>query len=256
MRLFSPALALLLVLPAQGGERRWYAGVHLYAPGAGGHFQGLSDGERFQVDLGRDLGLARDRAQAGFALEYQGPRFGLSLAIEQERYAGRNQLDRDVIISNQVFRGGSVITSTLRATDLTFDWTVRAYAQDDFWVGLDLGVRSTTLTLDARGVVTFPGITADARHRTSLPVPQAGPALGFTALDGRLTGRAQALFLTWRGATYNHLGFSLRYFPVSWLGVEVFADSERFRVPDGTLAQGLDITLDRTGTGVGVVARF
>jgi len=43
---------------------------------------------------------------------------------------------------------------------------------------------------------------------------------------------------------------------LDWLGVRVFLDSERFRVPEGSIKEDLDITLDRTGTGLGVVFRF
>jgi hypothetical protein len=258
MRLPSTALALLVVLPARAWapERHWYAGVHLFDPTLGGHFQGIADGNPFRVDLGRDLALGRDRTQLGAGLEYQGPRFGVELAWDQQRYAGRNVLGQDVLINGQLFKSGSVVTSTLQATNATCDWTVRAVTGDGFWLGLDLGLRATTLKVDAKGVLAIPGTAVEARYRTTLPVPQAGPSLGITALDGRLEGRGQVHLLTWRGATYNHLAFDLRYYPRPWLGVEVFADSERFRVPEGTLDRGLDLTLDRTGTGFGIVARF
>ncbi len=117
-------------------------------------------------------------------------------------------------------------------------------------------MRNTALKLDATGTSAFSGITAAANYRVNLPVPQVGPSLGFTALDDRLVGRGLFHFLTYKGATYTRMGADLRYFPVSWLGLRAFVDSERFRVPDGSIKDDLDITLDRTGFGFGIVFRY
>jgi hypothetical protein len=36
----------------------------------------------------------------------------------------------------------------------------------------------------------------------------------------------------------------------------VFAEAERLRVPQGSIKSDLDLTMDRSGTGLGLVARF
>jgi hypothetical protein len=249
-------LALGLALRAQEADRPWSVDAHLFAPSIGGHLQGVTGGNAFNVDLNGDLGLSRDRSDPGFALEYQGPRFGLALSWDQQHYAGSNLLGRDITVNGRTFQAGTVVTSSGLAAATTLDGTFRALTWPGAWAGLDLGVRATTLKLDTSGTAGFPGVTAQASYRTTLPMPQAGPSAGFTLLDGRLAGRAWVHLLAYRGATYNRLGFDLRYFPLPWLGVRVFADSERIRVPNGTLREGLDFTLDRTGTGVGIVARF
>jgi hypothetical protein len=93
-------------------------------------------------------------------------------------------------------------------------------------------------------------------YKTTLPVPQAGPSLGFTALSGRVVGRASYHLLAYKGCTYSHPGVDLRMFPLKWLGIMAFAEAEHFRVPQGSIKSDLDITMDRSGTGLGLVARF
>jgi hypothetical protein len=251
-------LGALAVLPAaaQGVDRPWNLDAHLFAPAIDGHFRGVAGGNAFDVDLGSDLGLVRDRQDPGFGLEYQGRRAGLELSWDPQRYAGQNRLGRNVTVNGRTFLAGTPVTSTLRAGCATCNGTVRVGTWPGAWVGLDLGGRSTALELDVTGMDAFAGISAQAAYRTTLTLPQAGPSAGFTALDGRVVGRGLIHLLAWRGATYDRVGFDLRYFPLPWLGLRVFADAERIRVPNGTLREALDFTLDRTGTGFGIVARF
>jgi hypothetical protein len=252
------SLALLAALPicAQGAERCWYFDVHRFTPDLTGHFQGVSNGSPISVDFRDDLGLKRDSTRIGASLEYQGPRFGLELSTDSQTYAGLNTVARAITIEGQTYQANTLVTSSVKATSTNFDWTIRFLTRPQFWVGVDLGARLTVLNLDASGVSAFSGVNASASCKATLPIPQLGPSLGFTAFDDRLVGRGMVHMLAFKGATYTHLGADLRYFPVDWLGVRAFLDSERFRVPNGSIKDDLDITLDRTGTGLGVVFRF
>lgn len=252
------AIALLAALPAsaQGAERHWYLDVHRFTPSLAGHFRGVSDGQPINLDLTDDLALGREKTRAGLGLEYQGSRFGLEVALDRQDYAGQNRMARDITIEGQTFKFNTQVTSRIQATNASVNWTTRCYTWPQYWLGLDLGARVTTLKLNANGVNAFTGINAAAEYKATLPVPQIGPSMGFTALDNRMAGRGFAHLLTFKGANYTHLGADLRYFPLPWLGLRVFADSERFRVPNGSIKDDLDITLDRTGTGFGLVVRF
>jgi len=258
MSKYLVAIALLAALPAsaQGAERHWYLDVHRFTPSLEGHFRGVSDGQPISVDLRDDLALGKDKTAPGFSLEYQGPRFGLEGSFDRQDYAGSNRVQRDITIEGQTFRFNTQVASRIQASNLSGSWTIRCLTWPQFWLGLDLGARVTTLKLEASGVNAFSGVNATANYKATLPIPQIGPSLGFTALDHRLVGRGFGHLLAFKGASYTHLGADLRYFPVSWLGLRVFADAERFRVPEGSIKDDLDITLDRTGAGFGLVLRF
>ena len=252
------SLALLAALPvcAQEARRCWYFDVHRFTPDLTGHFQGVSDGSPIHVDFRDDLALKRDSSSIGASLEYQGPRFGLQLSTDAQTYAGLNPVAKAITIQGQTYQANTLVSSSVKATNTNFDWTIRCLAWPQFWLGVDLGARFTVLKLDASGVNAFSGVNGSASYKATLPIPQLGPSLGFTAFDDRLAGRGMVHMLAFKGATYTHLGADLRYFPVDWLGVRVFMDSERFRVPQGSIKDDLDITLDRAGTGLGVVFRF
>ena len=258
MRKYMAPLALIFGVPlwSQAAAPRWSLDLHTFTPALEGHFHGISDGNPIQVDLGGDLGLGRDGTRIGAGAEYQGRRFGLEFATDRQEYAGRNQLARDITIDGRVYRASTVVTSTLQTTTSSLNWTLRYLVWPQFWLGLDLGARATVIELRTSGAELISGASVVVDYRTVLPVPQLGPSLGFTALDHRLVGRGLVHLLTYKGATYTRVGADLRYFPLEWLGVRVFADAERFRVPEGSIDKNLDITLDRSGIGFGIVARF
>ena len=121
---------------------------------------------------------------------------------------------------------------------------------------LDLGARATQVEIEASGVNAFSGVTAAANYKSTLPIPQIGPSLGCTAFDGRLVAKGMFHLLSYKGSSYTHTGADLRVFPISWLGVRAYFDHEHTRVPKGSIKDDLDITEDRNGTGLGIVARF
>ena len=48
-----------------------------------------------------DLGIEKDSSKLGFALEYQGPRFGVEFAMDQQDYKGFNKLNRQITVGGQ-----------------------------------------------------------------------------------------------------------------------------------------------------------
>jgi hypothetical protein len=258
MRTVPASLALLIALPAcaQGADRHFYLDVHAFAPSLQGHFQGVTDGNPIALDFRNDLALERDKTMLGGALEYQGPRFGLELSSDEQTYAGRDQLGEAIKLDGQTYQAKTQISSSLKATSTTCNWTIRYLTWPQFWLGADLGARATTIQLTVSGTNAFSGVNAVANYKTSVAIPELGPSFGWTAGDNRLVGRGLVHLLTYKGATYTRLGADLRYFPLSWLGLRVFAEAERIRVPEGSIMSGLDATLDRSGAGLGVVARF
>jgi len=258
MRSSLACLALLTALPAcaQGAESHWYLDAHWFAPSMTGHFQDVSGGNPIDVDLQNDLALGKSKTKIGFGLAYEGPRFGLELSRDEQDYAGQNKISRAITIDNQTYSANTVVTSSVKAVTNTLNWTIRAFKWPQFWLGVDLGARATQVQIDASGIEPFTGITAQADYKTTLPIPQIGPSLGFTGFNGRLVGRGSYHLLAYKHATYGHAGGDLRIFPISWLGIMVFADAEHTRVPKGSINSDLDATLDRSGAGFGLVARF
>jgi hypothetical protein len=258
MRPALAPLALLLALPAlaQGTERHLYLDVHTFTPSLSGHYTGSSDGNAFNVDLKNDLALERDKTKLGYGIEYQGPRFGVEFSRDEQDYAGNNRVQRNITVNGQTFFANQTVISSFKATNNTFNWTIRPLVWPQFWVGLDLGVRATQVEMSAYADSGLTGIQAAADYKGTLPIPQLGPSLGFTAMDGRVVGKAMYHLLAYRGCTYTHAGADLRVFPWYWLGFRAFVDDEHFRIPKGSIKDDLDITLDRSGLGLGVVARF
>lgn len=258
MRTPLAILALLGALPAlaQGSEKHWYADLHWYRPSLEGHYDDVSGSNPVSVDLKDDLALARKGTHAGFGVEYQGPRFGVEFSRNAQDYAGLNQINRNVVINGQTFTANSVVSSTVKLTETTLNWTIRCFARPEFWIGLDLGARALETEIRASGVNALTGVRAEATYKTTLPVPQIGPSLGFVAAGGRVVGRAGYHLLAYKGASYNQFGADLRFFPISWLGVRAFAEVERTRVPRDSIKDQMDARLDRSGLGLGIVARF
>jgi len=164
-----------------------------------GKWEKISGQPYAKVQADPDTGLP-----LGLGLEYQGPRFALELAMEAQNYAGNNVIARDVTISGQTWHAQAAVASAFKVTTCTGNWTMRFLRTPGAWVGLDLGVRTTVLDLQASSQNYLSNTLANATFKSALPMPQVGPCLGWTGLDGRLAARASYHYLIYRGASYHH----------------------------------------------------
>jgi len=241
---------------AQEREARWNLDIHRVPLSLSGTYRGTQNGEPVDFDIEKDLALVKDRTPLGYGLSYQGPRFGLEASVDIQHYLGTNLLQRDIVISGQTYQAMATIHTRAKMTNISGLWTIRFMRAPGFWFGLDLGARGTALDLRADGTSYLGAQSVNAILKTGLPMPQIGPSLGYMGLGGRLVAHANYHFLAYHGARYHFTEGDIRYFPLSWLGIRAFAQAESWNVPAGSIKDDQALTLDRSGGGVGVVARF
>jgi len=244
-------------LQAEDLARTFQIDVHRVGPTFEGHFNGVQDGKPLVVDLQTDFGLQKDTTKVGIGFEYQGPRFAVEFSGEEQDYKGHNYIQKNVQINGSTFTAGALVDSTVKMKDYTFNWTIRALKWPQFWIGIDLGARVWDLEMTASAfdpvfLTSIPPVT----EKVPLPIPQIGLSTGFDAFDKRLIAKGYYHLLTHQGASYHHVGADVRFFPLRWLGVRVFSDTEKLDVPKGSIKDDLEVRLDRQGTGFGVVLRF
>jgi len=251
------ALVSGLSLRADDLDRTFQVGLHRVGPTFEGHFNGVQDSKPLVVDLQTDFGLQKDASKIGGSLEYQGPRFGVEFSGQEQDYRGHNFIQKDVQLNGSTFHAGATVDSTVRLKDYTFNWTIRALKWPQFWIGVDLGARVWDLEMTASAyepltTAYVPPVT----EKVPLPIPQIGLSTGFDAFGKRIVAKGFYHILSYKGASYHHAGADVRYFPVRWLGIQVFTDTESFDVPKGSIKDDLEVRLDRQGTGFGLVLRF
>ena len=252
-------LALVASMPllAEDLDRTFQFDIHRVGPTFEGHFKGMQDGKPLAVDLQSDFGIQKDNTKVGFGLEYQGPRFGLEFSAEEQDYKGHNFLQKDVQLNGSTFHAGAMVDSRVQLKDYTVNWTIRALKWPQFWIGIDLGARIWDLKMTASA---FEPLTTayipEVTEKVPLPSPQIGLSTGFDAFDKCVIGRGYYHLLSYKGASYHHVGGDLRFFPVTWLGIRVFTDTEKLDVPNHSIKDDLEVGLNRQGTGFGVVLRF
>jgi hypothetical protein len=249
-------LSAFVPLAAGQPDRAFYIDIHQASPGFNGHFAGRQDGQPVFFDVKSDLGLEKSSSKAGFALEYQGPRFGVEFSMDQQDYKGSNHLTRQITVDGKDYPVGVFVNSAMKIQNSTFNWTIRVLSKEQGYLGIDLGARIWDVDLHVVGDQTDIGFHESSSFKAPLPIPQIGFSAGFNAFERKLVGRGFYHFLSVKGASYQHLGADLRYFPLSRLGVRVFIDNEGFRVPKGSLKDDLDLDIDRNGIGFGLIARF
>ena len=151
MRSLLLPIGLLGCLPvcAQGAGGRWNVDVHSMTGTLAGHYQGVTDGNSFRVDLKDDLALVRDKSKPGFGFEYQGHRFGVELASDRQDYLGSSVVKLPFTLNGQTFNPGVNVTSVVKSSTIVFNWTIRALVWQHVWFGFDLGVRDLTLDMKA-----------------------------------------------------------------------------------------------------------
>jgi hypothetical protein len=99
-------------------------------------------------------------------------------------------------------------------------------------------------------------LTRTASEKILVPIPQLGLSVGGRALGDRLVGRASFHFLKYQDATYRRWQGDLRYFPLPWVGLRAFLNTESFDAPEGSIKDDLVFNVDRNGAGFGVVFSF
>jgi hypothetical protein len=236
-------------------ERSWTLGGQVYGPTLTGHFQGVQDGQPIRLDLDSDLGLGKDKVTPGFFLNYQGPRFLFQLSNGTTEYRGDRIVTQTVTLNGQNFTAGTRVQSHVKLASVDGIWTIKFTRGSDAWVGLDLGVQSWTLDMDAVSVPTS-GPVQSASTRVTAPIPQLGLSAGGRGFGGGLEGKAYVHYLGYKQAKYTLFGADLRYFPVAWFGLRAFYEGGSFDVPKGSVKDDLEFKLDRKGAGFGGVFRF
>jgi len=243
-------------VPASALERTWTLGGQVYGPTLTGNFNGVQDGQPIAVDLDRDLGLGRDKTVPGFFIHYQGPRFAFQLSNGTAEYRGDRVVTRTVTVDGQNFTAGTRVQSHVKLASVEGVWTIKFLRGSDAWLGLDLGVQSWTLDLDAVGTPPLPLTPSTASTRVTAPIPQIGLSGGGRGFNGMLEAKAYVHYLGYKQAKYTLLGADLRFFPVRWFGLRAFYEGGSFDVPKGSVKDDLEFKLDRKGAGFGGVFRF
>ncbi len=252
-----PLLAATAAFAQMGPGRSVTLGISSFGPTFTGQIEGVQDGQPILMDLEGDLGLAKDKANLGFLFDYQGPRFGFLAQTGGTEYAGDKTITRNVTVDGTTYAAGTRVTSHLKLKTLEGIWTIRFVPLSVFWVGLDLGVESWKLDVDATGVAItpVPGTTT-ASASVNAPIPQIGLSAGSRIPGGLFEIKGFYHYLGAKGAKYTRGGIDARFFPIPHVGLRAFFETETFDVPKGSLQDDLKLKLDRKGAGFGLVMKF
>ena len=242
--------------PASGFQRTWTLGAQTFGPSLTGHFQGTQDGQPISLDLEGDLGLSKDKATPGFFLDYQGSRFGFQVSTGAAEYRGDRVINRTVSVDGTSYTAGTQVRSHVKLASVDVIWTTKLVRESDAWLGLDLGVQTWTLDLDATSVPVPPGAPVAANTRITVPIPQIGLSGGSRGFNGAVESKAYIHYLAYKSSKYTLFGADLRVFPVRWFGLRVFYEGGSFDVPRGSVKDDLELKVDRKGVGFGAVVRF
>lgn len=252
------ALFLLASLPlaAQVPERRWSFDLHGLPATMEGNFQGTVDGNAIALDLKNDLALGKDKTKPGLSIEYQGHRFGLALSADEQDYKGNALITRPVTLNGTTYQVNTRVDSQIKLKSYDLNWTIRALTWEQAWIGVDLGIHGWDLDMSVTGTEQTTLQPRSAAEKITVPIPQLGLSLGGKAFGDRMVGRASFHLLKYKDATYHRWQGDLRYFPLPWVGLRAFLDSETFDVPKGSIKDDLVFNVDHNGAGFGVVFRF
>jgi hypothetical protein len=262
------AIALLLTaplaLPLSAAGPKWTVGLHAATPSLGGHFM-EAGGEAAAVfktnfDIEKDLGMEADGAAMGLYASYMGPRFGLSLDYMAADFAGARRITERMEFAGYTFDANVDVASAVKTTIVDCNWTIKVWRPGSAWLGVDLGVQYWGLDAEARGAASLQGQQALREETISesfaAPIPQLGLSGGFSAFGDRLEARARASFVSFSGASYTRFALDGRYWPLDWLGVRAFFDSQSLDAPEGSIVADVEAALDRSVLGFGVAVRF
>jgi hypothetical protein len=264
-------LTIPLVLPLAAGatpKRQFAFGVHGGTPTLTGNF--MKTGETQEVfdtkfDLDKDFGLKADGMGTGLFVSYMGPRFGLQLDYMVSNFAGDQAIGEVLEFAGHKFNANGNIVSSLNTSIIDFDWTIKVWRPYGAWLGIDLGVQAWNIDAEASGMVWVdlppPIGRQEERQAYKLdpifaPIPQVGLSGGFAAFDNMLEGRARVMYVSFNGASYTRYNLDGRFYPLPWLGVRAFFDSQSLDAPLDSIIKEIEIGLDRSVFGFGVAARF
>lgn len=250
-------LAAATALSAQVPASRWTFGLSSFSPTFEGHVLDAASSDN-NWDLKGDLGLDKDTSTPGAFIAYDGPRFGLTLSLDGQKYKGAKRLTRDVTVNGTKFTVNTDIRSQLENKAMDLCWTIRVYRWDQGWIGLDLGAHSWAMDIKADGqtMVGSQLQTASDSDSITVPIPQVGLSAGGHFLEDRAVVKGSVHFLSYKGAKYTRIGLDARYYVLPWLGLRAFVDNQTFDAPKGSIDTDKEFKLDRIGTGFGVVARW
>lgn len=258
------ALMALSPLAAQGSLQsspptgHWTFGLIRQAPDFTCSYDKTNDsGPDTTFDTVKDLGLTKDTTGTGAVIEYEGRRFLLHLAAYSQNYKGDQINTNDVVINGQTIPAGSQVKSELKLKDYELDWTIKVWRWDAAYLGLDLGINTWNLDLNAVGTTVVEGVpgTETATGTVTVPIPQVGASFG-AHLGAWVDLRAYYHFLNRSGASYHRSGAIVRFFPLKWLGVQANIENEGFKVPKGSIDEKTTLDATKNGAGFGIVARF
>lgn len=245
---------LLAQSPSAPVGGRWTLGVQRMAPDLTGSAFIQDGATSSSFDLDRDLKLQKDSTALGVLLGYEGPRFLFQISTTGQAYEGRNTLTRTVTVNGTSYAVGTDLRSKVKVDAADLTWVIKVLRWESAYLGLDLGVQAWKLKVDASG--TAAGITQVAQDDLTAPIPQVGASAGAHLFAGRLDLRGSYHLLSKSGATYHRSVLEGRFYPLTWLGLRVFAEDERFDVPKDSLSSDFALDLDRKGAGFGLVFRF
>ena len=255
------ALLLAVPLAAQAPPQKWTLGVHGGNPELTGFYKDIGSSAT-SFDLVDDLNLELDKTGMGVHMEYSGSRFGFSMAYSVQDYAGQNRLDREFEIAGKKFSADMSVLSDLSHTVFDVNWTIKLLRHHNGWLGVDLGMQGWYLDVQAEGRVEAnptlsnepPSVKVNETY--GVPIPHIGVSGAYQALNNRLQLGGKAHFLAYSGAKYTHFVADARYYFLPWLGVRAYFDAQSFDVPDGAIMDDVELKLDRSGLGFGLVARW
>jgi hypothetical protein len=262
---FLLTVPLALPLSAAGPAPKWTVGLHAATPSLGGHFREAGGGAsafKTNFDIERDLGLEADGVGMGLHASYMGSRFGLSLDYMAADFAGARKVTEKLEFAGYTFPVDVDVASSLKTTIVDFNWTIKVWRPGSAWLGVDLGVQYWGLDAEASGTATgqnqpwLPPQQESIAESFAAPIPQVGVSGGFSALGDRLEARARVSFVSYSGASYTRIGVDGRYWPLDWLGLRAFFDSQSLDAPEGSIVADVEAALDRSAIGFGVAFRF
>lgn len=272
--LWCLAIALFAIVPANGFEPmlsaqgyqrygsaripsgQWTFGIYGISTSLTGRYADFGN-NLTKFDFEADLNLKTKGTGPGIHMDYSGDRFGFSLDYGMQDYAGRNTIDRPIVIGGVHCFEGMSITSSLKNTAYDINGTVKVIRGNNSWLGLDVGIQAWYMDLKVNGEhETFGIIGVEANETFVIPIPQIGISASFQTMQNQLVLSGKMHFMTLKGANFNRISTDVRYYFLPWLAGRLFWDKQSLDAPLDSIDKNIDLKLDRQSLGFGIVARW